>query len=1194
MKMVKFFQYHKVYFLKGIVLIFLLSDFTFLIAQAPVANFALNPSACIGENLNIQNTSQNATSYFWRFCKPSLENVPAATGPISLTGANLPLFMSTVQDGSQWFGFVSNLSGGIQRLNFGNDLRSTPVVTTLGNLGSPLFNNPRDLKLLKENNNWFALVVNQGNNNLIRLSFGSSLNNIPSVELVSGVTGLERPISLNVVTDNDNTFVVVSNNDNDKLTVFNLGSSVQNSVQQIMHHDLGLSPVNGLYGLDLRHTGTKWIGVLTNAGQNKIVLLDFGNSLVTTPSVQEVSGIGGVNVPLSARIQYDLGNYYILIISENGSLVRMNMGPLFSFQGSSTNYGNFSALNFTSSLDIISVNNDNIAFTINYTTGQLYQLVFDGCNINNPVATETEPGNFEFPEPGTYEVTLTAFGSGGTVSSKTQALTVQNLQAPDVLINSENMCEDHDIHFTVQSLSNNIITYDWDFGDASAHGLTPDPTHVYTDNGPYTTILKVSADNGCNNITWKTLQVYEPPQASFISPAGLICSNNELTFENTTAGNYDGNLMYQWYIDDEPVSDEPDLNFIFSTTETKSIKLITSIPGCSDEEVQSISATQTGPIVDFSFTGRCEDDNVQFVSNINQSVISYDWQFSNGGSSTNEAPVHVFGDIGNYTITLSAVSSNGCNNSTTKPITIYAKPTVDFKIDPPPQACSGSTTAFIDLTIDPADSDLQSWQWNFGDAGAGNTAAVQNPSHTYANAGMYTVSLTATTDAGCSASWEEQITISQSPAVTIGNSPTCVGVPVNFSATGSDIQSYYWELGTLYYEVANPVHTFNATGNQSVKLTIQGNNNCITVYNRSVTVPVVLSPDFSVTDNCTGFDAVFTDITTGADPVVQRTWDFAGLGTSSDQPASFEFASTGNKNIKLTVTTQAGCSYSKNKTISVVTPPVAAFTASPESGGTPLLVQFTNTSTASTATTKYTWTIDDGSIFTTDQVSPTYTFAQTGLFLVTLVASVPQGCESFFMKNINTTVGLPDVDLKLITTSENADGTIKVIITVQNKGNTVLRNLPVVIDISGNVSLTETIAGPISPASMYNLVLGYGLSPNENLKFLCAETTLENDQTPEGNRICKEFDDAVFLFNAYPNPAKGLLTIEWIAPKDEVITISLVDSSGKKIVLSEVNSLEGLNSSRLSLDNIKNGLYILRIQGASLLKTQRIFVSGQN
>jgi PKD repeat protein len=302
----------------------------------------------------------------------------------------------------------------------------------------------------------------------------------------------------------------------------------------------------------------------------------------------------------------------------------------------------------------------------------------------------------------------------------------------------------------------------------------------------------------------------------------------------------------------------------------------------------------------------------------------------------------------------------------------------------------------------------------------------------------------------------------------------------------------------------------------------------------------------------------------------------------------------GEKNVSLNITTEGGCEYSVVKTITVIDPPVAAFAADPQTGAVPLDVQFTNHSTGADA---YDWTVNGNLV--SNAVSPLLTFDLLGDSHVALIASNSVGCMDEETIVITTQTPLPDVDLKLISFSENADGTYKVIITVHNKGNTVVRNLPVDVNISGNFSLREIIEEPIRPNMMYNLVLSYGIQQQDNLDFLCATAELDGDLALDNNRICKDFENSIAIVTAYPNPARDLLSVEWVAIGGESVTIMLIDSFGKKIREQVVASLSGLNQLRWNTDGLNDGIYILSIDaigenGLRVRKTQRILISNQN
>lgn len=109
----------------------------------------------------------------------SLSNTPAISilGPYPMiyTSHGLEIF----NEGGTWVGFIAcSLGNKFVRVNFGNSLLNTPVLTDLGTPGA--MNMPSTFSMINENGLWYALVVNISGNTLTRLSFGNSLLNSPT------------------------------------------------------------------------------------------------------------------------------------------------------------------------------------------------------------------------------------------------------------------------------------------------------------------------------------------------------------------------------------------------------------------------------------------------------------------------------------------------------------------------------------------------------------------------------------------------------------------------------------------------------------------------------------------------------------------------------------------------------------------------------------------------------------------------------------------------------------------------------------------------------------------------------------------------------------------------------------------------------------------------------------------------------
>jgi subtilisin family serine protease len=160
-------------------------------------------------------------------------------------------------------------------------------------------------------------------------------------------------------------------------------------------------------------------------------------------------------------------------------------------------------------------------------------------------------------------------------------------------------------------------------------------------------------------------------------------------------------------------------------------------------------------------------------------------------------------------------------------------------------SCSGLTCSFSGSGSD--DGTIASYAWDFGD---GNTSSDQNPSHTYAAGGSYTVTLTVTDDGDATGSATTSVSVSDPnnavPTASIDGS-TCSELACDFSGSGSDtdgsIASYGWDFGDGNTSSdQNPSHTYAAGGTYTVTLTVTDNGGATGSATTSVTVTAPTSP----------------------------------------------------------------------------------------------------------------------------------------------------------------------------------------------------------------------------------------------------------------------------------------------------------------------------------------------------------------
>ncbi len=126
---------------------------------------------------------------------------------------------------------------------------------------------------------------------------------------------------------------------------------------------------------------------------------------------------------------------------------------------------------------------------------------------------------------------------------------------------------------------------------------------------------------------------------------------------------------------------------------------------------------------------------------------------------------------------------------------------------------------------------ITDYLWNFGD---GNSDTVTYPSHTYFAIGTYTVSLTVTTNAGCSKTATHQVIVKPNPVALFQTSIACSNHAYQFTdmstpAVGETIASWDWDFGdaSTHSSQINPSHTYTTANTYPVTLIVTGSNNCI-------------------------------------------------------------------------------------------------------------------------------------------------------------------------------------------------------------------------------------------------------------------------------------------------------------------------------------------------------------------------------
>ena len=121
-------------------------------------------------------------------------------------------------------------------------------------------------------------------------------------------------------------------------------------------------------------------------------------------------------------------------------------------------------------------------------------------NFGDGSSSALKNPNHTYTWPGTFDVSLTVTGPGGSDTETKTAFVNTNVQTPTADFSADPTTGLNPLHvqFTDQSTGNLTgITYAWDFGDMGTSTLQ-NPDHTYTANGQYTVTLTINTANGAD------------------------------------------------------------------------------------------------------------------------------------------------------------------------------------------------------------------------------------------------------------------------------------------------------------------------------------------------------------------------------------------------------------------------------------------------------------------------------------------------------------------------------------------------------------------------------------------------------------------------------------------------------------------------------------------------------------------------
>jgi gliding motility-associated-like protein len=644
----------------------------------------------------------------------------------------------------------------------------------------------------------------------------------------------------------------------------------------------------------------------------------------------------------------------------------------------------------------------------------------------NPADTSNQQNpTFTFSTPGIYTVKLTIttqFGGLATYILPTVNVAPGTRPHSAYTVTPVNLCLGQSISASPTSSVAGTNGWHWDFADGTTISNTTNAavTHTYTTAGTYKVKHNITGTGASFPCLADTVEisvvVAETPvidSAKGISPTSCIgVSTGEIHLFGLSP-NASYNVKYtdinSVVINTTIAADASGIVKIINLPVGTYTTISTTIGSCISNIVASVQITYpsapNAPVITAD-SALCSGSTLNLSATSSTSGVTYNWTGPNGFTSNQQNPSITNATTaasGTYSVT---ATKNDCiSTATTKNIVVNLTPNITSSSSTNTTSCNSATGSIILNGLEPNKSFFVKY------TKGSTTDSVTLTSNA---AGTITLSsLTAATYSNISVRIGACISnvvgpftiVDPAPPATpvvANNGPLCADVTINLTANSATAGvTYTWTgPGGFTSNTQNPSITNSTTamsGSYTVKVTL---NNCESSASTNVVInpnPVVgfSTPTFVCMPNN---PALFTNSTTIASGSVTYSWNFGdGSATSSATNPSHIYAASGNYDVKLTATTNAGCSKQLTKSFNAFyDKPVANFTVTPSElcQGTPNA--FTDLSTApnSTITNRY-WNFGDTTTWiTTNNTSLSNLYKKAGNYQVKLTVKNQQGCPS--------------------------------------------------------------------------------------------------------------------------------------------------------------------------------------------------------